>query len=661
MAFRTIWCVDIGRCSLKAVQLHRDRNNIEILAVDKVDYSAGPDGFDPDQAREALSIFAARNEIRDPIVVIHPGQGTFMRFIKIPAFDEKKINEMVGYEAQQQIPFPLDEVIWDFHVVDRDYMSGEERDVGMFAVRREAIDDFLEEFSDGGMQVEMLSISYLGMHNFAAFDLDVSEPTIVLDLGASHTDLILLDQDRFWIRQVPHRAEDITRALMQRFKLGFAEAERLKCQLGKNPKQAAKIFQVVIQPKLRELVQEVQRSMGYYRNQAGETKFERCLLFGNGAKLLGIKKYLQDNLGLPVERVASINHLRLSREVNVKLLQSELPSFGVAFGGALQALGVGSSNVDLIPTEEKAKKVVARKRIHAFIAAAILCLCILAAIGIVRQQRASVSGIVEAAQTAREHPDTHKERVEQLQTILSEKLPAEIDELIKVGERRSDTLESFRVLLGIFKDMKNADAPIKVIPEGDEAAVERLVRQAEAGLGDKVWLPYMKMERILKKPEFGAFGGDEDSDKQKGTPAWKFDAFAVIKARANVSLSHDALRDMFSKRLSIALGEARRRDGSQLTFLTNVDLAAGKNLDMIQMQAEGDAGAGTFSPLDGDDEEGKRKTQRGGPYYGAMATWHIMADKPKDPDAGEEDEDDEDFDDDDEDFDEDEDEDTDDE
>ena len=257
MALRTIWCVDIGKSALKAVQLRRERNNVEILAVDKVDYTAGSDGFDAGQAKEALTIFRSRNDVRDPIVVVHPGQGTFMRFIKIPAFDEKKVGEMVGYEAQQQIPFPLDEVIWDYHVVDREYLSGEERDIGLFAVRREAIDDFLLDFAEEDMPVEMLSISYLSLFNFAAYDLDLEEPAILLDLGAAHTDLVLMDGERFFIRQVPYRGEDVTQTMMQRFKLGFAEAERLKQQMGKNPQQAAKIFQAVIQPKLRDLVQEI--------------------------------------------------------------------------------------------------------------------------------------------------------------------------------------------------------------------------------------------------------------------------------------------------------------------------------------------------------------------------------------------------------------------
>ena len=274
MPFQTIWSVDLGKSALKAVKLRRDRNNIEILAVDKVDYplSVGGGVDSGTHAKEALSVFRARNEVREPLVVAHPGQGAFARFIKVPAFDVKKIKDMVRYEASQQIPFPLDEVIWDYHLIEREYMAGEERDLGLFAVRREAIDDFLLDFTQEGLAVEMLTIEYLGALNLVLYDIRPEEPTVVLDIGASHTDLIFIDGQRFWIRRLLHSGNDMTKAIMARFRLDFREAEKLKIETAKVPKQAAKIFQTVVQPKLQELVQEVHRSIGYYRSQAGEIK-----------------------------------------------------------------------------------------------------------------------------------------------------------------------------------------------------------------------------------------------------------------------------------------------------------------------------------------------------------------------------------------------------
>ncbi|MBN1442800.1 MAG: type IV pilus assembly protein PilM, partial [Planctomycetes bacterium] len=367
MAFSTIWSIDVGRSSLKAVQLRRDQNNIEIMAVDKIDYPIGKNGVDAAAAgREALGIFRSRHGVRGPVAVVHPGQGTFSRFIKVPAFDEKRVNEMVGYEASQQIPFPLDEVTWDFHIVQRDYLPGEEREIALFAIRREAVDDFLVDFANESLDVELISIGYLGVLNFVAHDIRPEEASIVLDLGAAHTDLILVDGSRFWIRPIPHSGGDMTRAIMSRFRLAYPEAERLKLESSRAPKQAIKIFQAVIQPKLKELVGEIHRSIGFYRSQAGELNFKRLYLLGNGSKTIGIKKFLEEQLAIPVVRVQSIQHFRVNRDVDLKLLQTQLPSFASALGCALQGVGTALCEVDLVPREDKLRREIGRKRKHAF-------------------------------------------------------------------------------------------------------------------------------------------------------------------------------------------------------------------------------------------------------------------------------------------------------
>lgn len=623
MALRTVWCVDIGKSALKAALLRRDRNNVEVLAIDKIDYTAGSDGFDPGQAKEALAILHTRNEIRDPLVLIHPGQGTFMRFIKIPAFDEKKLSEMVGYEAQQQIPFPLDEVIWDYHVVDREYLSGEERDVGMFAVRREAIDDFLLDFAEENLPVEMVSVSYLALYNYAAFDLDVEEPTIVLDLGAAHTDLILMDGENFWIRQVPHRSEDITRAMMHRFKLGFAEAERLKQQMGKNPQTAAKIFQAVIQPKLRDLVQEIQRSIGYYRSQSGEAKFERVVLFGNGSKLLGITKYLREHLAMPVERARSINHIRLNREVNVKLLQSDLASFGSVFGGGLQALGVGTCNVDLVPTEEKMRKAVDRKKKHAFFAAGIVLVCILIGALLVEGKLNRMEASVLAAQEALREPNRYSASVERLEEQATTEIQKDIDFLRSVGEERNVALLGLRVLESVFRDLKNAEVVDGVVAEGDDAAEMALVDHAVQGLADQLWIPYLKVDSILypppregddaRGPRRGPRRREDDANK---VPAYRFQAFVVVKSGDTQTASHESLTRKFEEPLEKALALARN-GGKELTTVPGVEVPFGReNLPAIYVE---DPFGDMIAELPND-----LPPQVGSPFYGTVATWYIV-------------------------------------
>ena len=157
-AYQTVWSIDVGQSSLKAVKLHREPNNLEILAVEKIDYDVEASGIDTlHQMKEALQTFASRNVINCPVIVAHPGHSAFSRFIQLPPVDAKKLVEMIGYEAQQQIPFPIEEVMWDYHVCETGD-SGGEREVGIFAVRAEAVNDFVLDYENVGIDVNLISV-----------------------------------------------------------------------------------------------------------------------------------------------------------------------------------------------------------------------------------------------------------------------------------------------------------------------------------------------------------------------------------------------------------------------------------------------------------------------------------------------------------------------
>ena len=201
MSISTVWSIDVGKSSLKAVKISREQTSLEILAVDKIDFEANDSGVDSiGQAKEALRTFAARNTIDCPVAVLHPSRSAFSRFIQLPPVDPKKLEEMIGYEAQQQIPFPIDEVIWDHHVSDGDDESME-KEVGIFAVRKEAISDFMLDYDEFPM--ELITVGYIGLLNYVLFDLRPNKPVVVLDMGSDHTDLLIVDGTRFWFRSLP--------------------------------------------------------------------------------------------------------------------------------------------------------------------------------------------------------------------------------------------------------------------------------------------------------------------------------------------------------------------------------------------------------------------------------------------------------------------------
>src|SRR2546425_10621709 len=168
-----VWGIDLGQCALKAIRLEEIDGQVTATAFDYVEYPkilSQPDA-DPDQlTREALAKFLSRNSLRGDVVVISvPGQSGLARFVKLPPVEEKKIADIVRFEAKQQIPFNLDEVVWDYQkigagtVVDGFAL---ETEIGLFAMKRDLISRYLQHFRDVGIDVHFIQMAPLALCNF---------------------------------------------------------------------------------------------------------------------------------------------------------------------------------------------------------------------------------------------------------------------------------------------------------------------------------------------------------------------------------------------------------------------------------------------------------------------------------------------------------------
>ena len=617
----TLWSLDLGRSSLKAVRMRRDRNNVEILDVDQIEYEMGSNGVDfAEAARESLSAFRSRHDVRDPVVVAHHGQGTLSRFIKIPAFDPKKIKEMVGYEASQQIPFPLDEVIWDYHLVEDDYMPGEERDVGIFAARRDAIDDFLVDFTSEGMKVEALTIGYLGLLNFIFWDIAPEEPSIFLDIGASHTDLILVEGRKFWTRALPHSGNEINNAIMEHFRLNFSEAEKLKLESAKNQQQAVKIFTAVIQPRLRDLVGEIHRSIGYYRSQSGEVQFKQLYLMGNASKVMGIKKLLEQHLGVGVHRLDSIARLRIDREANLQVLEDNLAGFGTAFGAGLQGLGLGSCRVDLLPQEEKLQKAVSAKKKHVFIALAIAYLLVALA-GVLVSGKINDAEDVLADVKSFSKPITRAKR--SIDDMKIGDITAETESLQAVARLRLKPIEAFKLVGDVLGLLPLDEAEVLVKPEKDKNSV---LGPLKIDLGEELksraWVPWLQIQKIdyPETVEKKKRGGAKKKKKKQGkqtVEAYKVTLLAAVKYLDSQADSLAQLKKLVSTRI-----ENKLKGSSALTLESKVTVSPQSMSLPAPIRSTSRMG------------EESATAHEGGPFFATEVQWIMRLEDPPQEDSG---------------------------
>ncbi len=377
----TVWGIDIGQCALKALKLSSNQGEIRLEAFELIEHPGILNQVEADRdqlVRNALEQFLQRNDVTGSTVVVSaPGQSGFTRFVKLPPVEEKQVPEIVRFEAEQQIPFNIDEVIWRWQSF-RDPDSPD-REVGIFAMKRSDVWDVIGRFADMEVTVDVVQMAPLALYNFLDFDGQVAEngATLLMDVGTDKTDLVVSDGVRIWTRTLQLGGNNFTEALVKAFKLNFNKAEKLK-RTAATSKYARQIFQAM-RPVFAELVQEVQRSIGYYTSLHRESRFRSVLGLGNGFRLPGLQKYLEQNLGIPVVRVDGFERLSPTPTVNAPAFTENILSFGVAYGLALQGLGVTRIHTNLLPSENVRRRRWASKR-PAFAAAAVIFL-VVAAIG----------------------------------------------------------------------------------------------------------------------------------------------------------------------------------------------------------------------------------------------------------------------------------------
>ena len=385
------WGIDIGQSALKAIKLRYldDADKAVAVAFDYVPYPkilSQPDAIPDELVAQAMQTFLSRNEVAGDLIAISvPGQSALARFIQLPPVETSKLAEIIKYEARQQIPFALEEVIWDYQPLgggseESGYLLDAE--VGLFAMKRDQVQQAMQPFNDAKLEVELIQIGPLTLFSVLTFDELGMRPgsdgeaqddyVIMLDMGCDNTSLLVSNGKKIWVRNVPLGGNHFTRALTKEMKLSFAKAEHLKCNATKAPDPRA-VFQA-LRPVFNDYAAEIQRSIGFFSSVNRQAKISKVIGLGNGFKLAGLQKFLQQNLQYEVERPETFKAVGGDAVLNSPLFADNLLSFGVAYGLAIQALGQAQIRTSLLPPEITTARKIRRKKPWAIAACAVLML-----------------------------------------------------------------------------------------------------------------------------------------------------------------------------------------------------------------------------------------------------------------------------------------------
>lgn len=347
------WGIELGAGSLKALKLRASGDDVEVVDFAYIPHKrvlSTPDIDAAEMANMAMRTLASQFDLSGASIAISvPGHSAFARFAKLPPVEPKKIKDIVKFEAVQQIPFPLEEVEWDYQT----FRSPDSPDVevGIFAMTRERVMERLAQWGqdDVGVTPDIITLSPVAAYNAIAYDLRFSEKTpgtVILDVGTTSTDLIVAEAGRVWIRTFPIGGHQFTEALVNTFKLAYPKAEKLKRE-AETSKHARHVFQAM-RPVFSDLAQDVQRSIGYYQSLHRDANLTRLIALGSTFNIPGLKKYLSQQLQMEVIQLDSFQRLK-AEGPRADEFRSLTGQFATAYGLALQGVGLQTIDANLMP------------------------------------------------------------------------------------------------------------------------------------------------------------------------------------------------------------------------------------------------------------------------------------------------------------------------
>jgi type IV pilus assembly protein PilM len=358
-ATRGVWAIDIGVNALKALRLQHGDEGIEVIGFAYLEHSQNLSSEDvafdekDEIVEETLRKFLDEHEVgKEEVAISIAGQNSFARFIKLPPVEPKKIPEIVQFEAVQQIPFDINEVEWDWQLMETE--DSPDKKVGLFAIKNELISEVMDHFTKEKLRVTHVQIAPMALYNYAYYDRiqggqSSDEATVILDIGAENTTLVICTDEGVWQRSIRIGGNSFTEAISDAFHKGFATSEKLK-RTAPMSKYMRQIY-TAMKPVYTDLGGEIQRSIGFYTSspEGRDKTFSKIIAVGGGMKLQGLAKYLTSTLGVPVIKPDSFERLQLSPDVSSAKFHENISDFAVVYGLGTQMLDEAKIATNLLP------------------------------------------------------------------------------------------------------------------------------------------------------------------------------------------------------------------------------------------------------------------------------------------------------------------------
>jgi type IV pilus assembly protein PilM len=357
--------LDIGSSSLKAVELKPTRSGFELLHISHQNLQSDTivDGhiIDLNHVSDSINrVWTEQGVKTNQVATSLSGHAVIVKKITLPAMPEEELDEQIHWEAEQYIPFDINDVNL-YHEVSGYDPSGQTMEVLLVACKRDKIAQFTQVISQAGKQPVIVDVDAFALQNAYVFNYHPmpNQTTVLLDIGASVMTInVVRGTTSIFTRDISAGGNQFTDLLQKELNLTFEQAETLKRtwrgnspvsnpNFGDDPlmggggnleEQAGPAIQSVSEM----LAMEIQRTLDFFRATASDSSaIDRMLIAGGSSKVAYLCEYLSDKFQIPVERFDSFRSIKFDhRRFDEEYMRELSPNMAVAVGLAARVLEV---------------------------------------------------------------------------------------------------------------------------------------------------------------------------------------------------------------------------------------------------------------------------------------------------------------------------------
>jgi type IV pilus assembly protein PilM len=345
---KSIIGLDIGSSTVKAVECAVKSKGIEMVKVGvaKLPPEAIVQGAFLNSAAvvSAIQEAVASAGIKSKhVATAVSGHSVIVKKISLPAMSREELDESIRWEAEQYIPFDINEVNLDFQIVEGSEAEGQ-MDVLLVAAKKDLIDDYTQVIADAGLQPSVIDVAAFAVENafHANYESSPDDVIALVNIGSQAVNINIVSRGApAFTRDISTGGNAYTEEIQKALSVSWEEAERMKIG-GSRHEESQDVVPQEVEDAIRQVTDtvlgEISRSLDFFAATAAESRIGRVYLSGGGSLVSGLESAFQGKTNLPVARLNPLARIVAAGSLDARMLEETGPTLAVATGLALRRM-----------------------------------------------------------------------------------------------------------------------------------------------------------------------------------------------------------------------------------------------------------------------------------------------------------------------------------